>query len=280
MLAVGEAGPESIVVSGGVVSIVHVRLAWRALEVAGRVERAHQEGVLAGAPGRCRLCGEVHARSRRRRASTRRLARVLAREGDRRAGARRRGRRAGVDRRLGRDRVDRPAVARRRRRCCRPRRSPAPGRCGRPARGRCTWPARSRRSKAAASSAHSYVTPDSLAPNVNSALVVVLTPPGVAGPEAMLVLGASMSAGGTIVQVWTAGEGSMLPARSVARTRNVVRAFRQAGELDRRRARGVRGAVQLALEPATASFGRERGASPSVSVVGLAGPESMVEFGG
>src|ERR671915_2003496 len=66
------------------------------------------------------------------------------------------------------------------------------------------------------SSAHSKVTPAVLEEKVKVALESAV---GEAGAESSVVFGGG--GGATIVQVWTAGVWSTLPARSVARTRSV-----------------------------------------------------------
>ena len=65
---------------------------------------------------------------------------------------------------------------------------------------------------------HSNAGSGSLALNAIDALVDVV---GSAGPEVIVVFGAVLSPGAVIVHVHTAGEASVLPAASVARTLNV-----------------------------------------------------------
>jgi hypothetical protein len=70
--------------------------------------------------------------------------------------------------------------------------------------------------KAPVSREHWNVELASLDENVNVALVLAVVP---LGPELMVVFGAVVSA--WMVQLRVAGVPSLLPARSVARTRNV-----------------------------------------------------------
>jgi hypothetical protein len=65
---------------------------------------------------------------------------------------------------------------------------------------------------------HSKVEPDSLAENVNVALVLVVE---AAGPESIVVSGGVESEGDATVQLYAAAVESELPAGSVARTSNV-----------------------------------------------------------
>ena len=118
-------------------------------------------------------------------------------------------------------------------------------------RGRCSW--RGTSPNAAPSSAHWNVEPASVAVKVKVALVLLTEP---VGPAVMVVSGATVST----VHVREAGEASVLPAASVARTWKVCDALREAGVPGRARAEG--GAVERALER-RARFGRgegERGA--------------------
>jgi hypothetical protein len=69
--------------------------------------------------------------------------------------------------------------------------------------------------KAAPSSLHSKLEPDSLDENVKLALVLVVV---AGGALPIVVSGAVVSGGGWIVQLWLAGEASTLPAASLART--------------------------------------------------------------
>ncbi len=71
--------------------------------------------------------------------------------------------------------------------------------------------------KAAESSLHSKVEPGSVELNANDALVAVVVP---VGPEVIVVSGAVVSGGGAVstVNERVAGEASVLPATSVART--------------------------------------------------------------
>ena len=71
---------------------------------------------------------------------------------------------------------------------------------------------------APASSLHSNVEPASVEVNANDALVDVV---GLLGPELIVVSGGVVSLGALIVQVHEAGEASVLPAASVARTLKV-----------------------------------------------------------
>ena len=72
--------------------------------------------------------------------------------------------------------------------------------------------------KAPLSSLQANVDPDSLDENPNEALVEVV---GLDGPEPIVVFGGVVSDGALIVHVHVAGEASVLPAASVARTLNV-----------------------------------------------------------
>jgi hypothetical protein len=72
--------------------------------------------------------------------------------------------------------------------------------------------------KAPLSSLHSNADPDSLDENANEALVDVV---GFDGPDPIVVSGGVVSDGALIVHVHVAGEASVLPAASVARTLNV-----------------------------------------------------------
>jgi hypothetical protein len=75
------------------------------------------------------------------------------------------------------------------------------------------WRGEAQDAKAAPSSEHSNVTPDSLDEKLKLALVLDVSADGA---EEIVVSGATVS----IVQVWVAGVGSRLPAESLARTRN------------------------------------------------------------
>ena len=212
-------GPAVMVVSGATVSTVHVRDAGVRVRVAGGVGRAHCERVRAlreaGVAGRARAEGGAVERALERRAG------LGGGEGERRAGAVDRAARAGGDRRVRCDGVDRPRARRRRaRRCCRRRRWRGPGRCASPARGRCSPPGTCRTRRRRASTGTS--TPASVEPNVNVALVLLTEP---VGPAVIVVSGATVST----VHVREAGEASVLPAASVARTWKVCDALREAG---------------------------------------------------
>jgi hypothetical protein len=72
--------------------------------------------------------------------------------------------------------------------------------------------------QAAESSWHSKLAPGSLAEKANDALVVAVEP---LGPESMVVSGGVLSDAGVIVHDCVAGDASVLPAGSVARTLKV-----------------------------------------------------------
>src|SRR6266852_314711 len=123
------------------------------------------------------------------------------------------------------------------------------------------------------STRHSKVEPLSEELKVKTGVVL---PEGLAGLESMVVFGAVRST----VQVWLAGEASVLPAASVARTSNVWLPSASAGEI-------VYGLLQAdQLPPSTRHWkvepdSEELKASVGVlSLEGLDGLESMVVSGG
>src|ERR687893_2442864 len=119
------------------------------------------------------------------------------------------------------------------------------------------------------SSAHSKVTPAVLEEKVKLALE---SAGGEAGAESSVVFGGG--GGATIVQVWTAGVWSTLPARSVARTRSVCwasdRPVSSCG--DSQSAYGPLSSEHS--KPSTASFAPSAKVA-AVSIVGDAGPERI-----
>src|SRR5918992_2265759 len=119
------------------------------------------------------------------------------------------------------------------------------------------------------SSAHSKVTPAVLEEKVKVALESAV---GEAGAESSVVFGGG--GGATIVQVWTAGVWSTLPARSVARTRSVCWASD--------RPVSSCGDSQSAYGPLSSEHSKRSTASSAlsekvavVSIVGEAGPDRI-----
>ena len=96
-------------------------------------------------------------------------------------------------------------------------------------------------------------------------------------PEPSAVSGAVVS--GTTDQVWVAGVASTLPGRIDRADAQLVVAERQAGVLLRRRARGVGGAVERALEGRELLVGGEGEASRCGSASSPRGSESIVVSG-
>jgi hypothetical protein len=126
------------------------------------------------------------------------------------------------------------------------------------------------------STRHAKVDPASVAVKANVGVESLVGP---FGPEPMVVSGAVVSAGGSIVQVRVAGEASTLPAASVARTLNVCEPALSALY--------AFGLVHVAKAPASSLHSKVDPDSLDVNanealveVVGFAGPEPIVVSGG
>ena len=216
-------GPESIVVFGAAVSTVNVRVAGVGSTLPARVAGADRERVRALGQVRVRLRRRARRERRAVQAALERRARLGRRERERRrrvvGRAGRTARDGGVrERRLDRER----ARGGRRRPRCRRRRWRGPGTCtcrrpaGRACAARCSSrtcrsPSPARRGGTRSSS------PVSLEENANCGEAVLIVP---VGPESIVVSGATVST----VNVRVAGVGSTLPAASIARDRERVRA--------------------------------------------------------